>query len=145
MTMTSTPQCPHCGSHHVRTAAAVYAAGVQTVSLKNRAIGLGAARGGLGVGISRGDSRGTSVSREAQAAAPARTVFISFGQGVLIFIALCVVFATTHVPHAFTSAFFTSALAAVAIPVITGVRASQANADYDRRWMCGACGGTFLR
>lgn len=147
--MIDQPTCPHCGSTHARTCAAVYAAGAQTINLKTRGSvgGVGLGRGGLGVGVglTGGRSRGTAVSLEAQRADRARTQFLSLAQGFSLFVAMAVVLATVHFPHPVVTGFVFAALSAVFVPIATAVHAERANVDYDRRWMCGACGGIWTQ
>jgi hypothetical protein len=134
LTYDDEPACPHCGSRHVRTAAAVYAGGVQSIDTASRGIGVGLAGGHLVPAIGLGRSRGTATTLEAQRAAPARTKFLGFWKGVGAFVLLWIL--TQH----FAVAFGLTAFLAVVIPVMTAWVAHEANRDYDRRWVCQTCG-----
>jgi hypothetical protein len=146
MTTLTEPQCPHCGSHHVRTAAAVYAAGTQSVNLLNKGVGLGISQhGGLGVGVTRGRSRGTAISLEAQRAAPATAGIMNVWASLFAWIALAIVLKTGGVHDGFLTSLFLVGALNLGIFFWSYYRAEELNADYERRWMCSACGGMFLR
>ena len=138
-------QCPYCQSTQVRKAAAVYEAGTSEIETRNRGVGVGARRAGIAVGGYTGRSRGQSTSLAARRADRARITWITPKAGLVLFVLLCIAFASINLDDPFTKALLVTLGAMIGCPVITGLLASRDNRDYDRRWYCDSCGELWTR
>lgn len=138
-------QCPYCSSTRVRKASAVYEAGTSVIKTRNRGMGVGAGRSGLGVGGFAGRSRGQSTSLAARRADKARITWIGPRSGLALFLLLCIVFAAIHLYDPFTKALLVTLGAMIACPLVTAILANQHNQDYERRWYCDSCGELWAR
>ena len=138
-------QCPQCHSTRVRKASAVYEAGTKVIQTRNRGVGVGAGRAGLGVGGYSGRTRGQSSSLAARRADRARVSWIGPKAGLALFVLLCVAFAALHLHDPFTKALGLTLVLMIARPLFTAVLASRDNRDYERRWYCDSCGELWTR